>query len=116
MTRFISWALVSVAVLCVSQVSGLYNETRVFDRRQTTGNGWDLDNKSYDYVIVGGGTAGLVLANRLSADGSNSVAVIEAGNSGYDDNNKLLFHLPCFTTLERTRSMTGNLRRLLKST
>ena len=90
MTRFISWAVVSVAVLCVSQVSGLYNETRVFDRRQTTGNGWDLDNKSYDYVIVGGGTAGLVLANRLSADGSNSVAVIEAGNSGYDDNNKFI--------------------------
>ena len=90
MTRFISWALVSVAVLCVSQVSGFYNETRVFDRRQTTGNGWDLDNKSYDYVIVGGGTAGLVLANRLSADGSNSVAVIEAGNSGYDDNNKFI--------------------------
>ena len=90
MTRFISWAVVSVAVLCVSQVSGFYNETRVFDRRQTTGNGWDLDNKSYDYVIVGGGTAGLVLANRLSADGSNSVAVIEAGNSGYDDNNKFI--------------------------
>lgn len=33
----------------------------------------------FDYVIVGAGSAGCVLANRLSADGSNRVAVLEAG-------------------------------------
>ncbi len=32
-----------------------------------------------DYVIVGGGSAGCVLADRLSADGRHSVALIEAG-------------------------------------
>ena len=34
---------------------------------------------SFDYVIVGAGSAGCVLANRLSADGITSVCVLEAG-------------------------------------
>lgn len=36
-------------------------------------------NATYDYVIVGGGTAGLAMAARLSEDPSVSIAVIEAG-------------------------------------
>ncbi|KAF2275726.1 alcohol oxidase [Westerdykella ornata] len=41
---------------------------------------------TYDYVIVGGGVTGLVVANRLSEDKTKSVLVIEAG-AAYDNPN-----------------------------
>jgi choline dehydrogenase len=38
-----------------------------------------MNGNTFDYIIVGGGTAGCLLANRLSADASKRVLLIEAG-------------------------------------
>lgn len=44
----------------------------------------------FDYIVVGAGTAGCILANRLSADAKNRVLILEAGGS----DNWIWFHIP----------------------
>jgi choline dehydrogenase len=48
------------------------------------------DSTMFDYIIIGGGSAGCVLANRLSKDPRNSVCLLEAG--GRD--NWIWYHIP----------------------
>jgi choline dehydrogenase len=49
----------------------------------------ELDG-DYDYIVVGAGSAGCVVANRLSTDRKNRVLVLEAGGN----DNWIWFHIP----------------------
>src|ERR1051325_3547934 len=44
----------------------------------------------FDYIVVGAGTAGCIMANRLSADPTNRVLILEAGGN----DNWIWFHIP----------------------
>jgi choline dehydrogenase len=62
---------------------------------------------SYDYVIVGAGSAGCVLANRLSADPGKKVLLLEAGPSDWSP----LIHMPAgLAKLVRKNGLNWNYR------
>lgn len=65
------------------------------------------DAVNYDYIIVGAGSAGCVLANRLSADGNKRVLLLEAGPSDWHP----LIHMPAgIARLATNRRLNWNYR------
>ena len=63
--------------------------------RQLLGSSFGIpgDNRAFDYVIVGGGNAGLTIATRLVEQKAGTVAVVEAGNF-YEISNGNLSQVP----------------------
>ncbi|KAK0212183.1 aryl-alcohol oxidase precursor [Desarmillaria ectypa] len=62
----------------------------------------DIPTKDFDYIIVGGGTVGNVLANRLTEQKNTSVLVLEAGQSTAD---VLASQVPFFCTSATPNTM-----------
>ena len=82
-----TWSLL-FAVVCgvLSNISNAVPAPDSWDashlrKRELLGTNFGVPNinMTFDYVIVGGGNAGLAMAARLSEDASKSVAVVEAG-------------------------------------
>jgi cation diffusion facilitator CzcD-associated flavoprotein CzcO len=44
---------------------------------------------SYDFVVIGGGQAGLVLGGRLAEDTNHTVLVLESGGNGDEYRNRI---------------------------
>ncbi|KAH3950366.1 hypothetical protein HBI56_007900 [Parastagonospora nodorum] len=51
-------------------------------------------SQEYDYIVVGGGTAGLTVADRLSEDGKRNFLVVEYGPLAQDDSFMPLYNSP----------------------
>lgn len=99
MQRFLS--LVSIAIALASPVALGY--PRGVHRSRVLLGARDVD-ESYDYVIVGGGTAGLTVADRLTEDGKTTVLVVEHGELSISTHSSAYSQI---TAQKQSRANTG---------
>jgi choline dehydrogenase len=72
--------LAAVSLLATGVQSQIFSQNPAYPIRPFGSSfGTPAVNATYDYIVVGGGTAGLTLASRLVEQNAGSVAVIEAG-------------------------------------
>src|SRR5690242_4679831 len=79
MLRFLLGAVLQVLPAVVYAATGSQTPSGV------SGNPLDASNRTFDYIIVGGGLTGLTIAARLSENPRMTVLVIEAGGDSRND-------------------------------
>ncbi|KAI4114776.1 MAG: hypothetical protein LQ345_004504 [Seirophora villosa] len=92
--RYLTYSSIFLAVLAAPP---LLNQQQAGGGQRPVGTSFGVPGSSskFDYVIIGGGTAGLTVAERLSEDPTVSVAVIEAGGF-YELDNGNKSQIPAF--------------------
>lgn len=80
--------------LIIHKLNGIFppgQRHEINNRNDITAVEEKVVNDGYDYIIAGGGLAGCLLADRLSADGTKRVLVLEAGSPDY---NAMIIRIP----------------------
>jgi choline dehydrogenase len=95
LTSQILQAAIAVAVIGAAIPEGPTSQShRNEHARRMLGSSFGIPkNQTFDYLVIGGGTAGLTIATRLAEQGAGTVAVIEAGGF-YELNNGNLSQIP----------------------
>ncbi|KAF5372911.1 hypothetical protein D9758_001766 [Tetrapyrgos nigripes] len=98
MSLYLQLAFLSILEI-ILLLSSPFSYAKLFTRPE------DVPSRTYDFIIVGAGTAGSVLASRLSEDPHKSVLVIEAGVS---DSSVSTIQIPFLASSLRQTSVDWN--------
>ncbi|THY70446.1 glucose-methanol-choline oxidoreductase [Aureobasidium pullulans] len=88
------WQVVQILVLLILVANSFASPSSQFAPYASVLNHTSQLKKSYDYIVIGGGTSGLVVANRLTENPSITVLVIEYGYVDGQENGTTVPGLP----------------------